>query len=166
MSDLVVVGIDADARRVAYATVRDGNVSAVSTIVRSNQMARIEADYDQRLTAFFRRASEMGSVVYLEGIWLADKSEANVQAFRSLAMVQGELAAAARRVGVVVNVVQPGEWRAVVMPKVRGRAECKKAAGDIAGRAVGREDLSEHEADAVCIALAGWTWECETERDK
>lgn len=151
---LCVVGVDADSRRIAYATVLRGSVRAVATITRSNQMNRIAEDYDARLTAWIRLASDHGAVIVLEDIFLADRKETNVVTYKSLAVVQGEITREARRHRVPVHLVQAVEWRAKVLSSGRGREELKRLAQLLAGQVTGLE-LSEHESEAVCIALYG-----------
>lgn len=154
----VVIGIDADVHRIAWAAVRDGALLAVETVERANSRGRVDERYDQRLTALMRRAADVGAVVYLEGIYLAEDRELsqarNVQAFRALAEVQGEIKHEARRCSVPILVVAATQWHSNVLGFVRGREALKEAARTVAQSLAARE-LSEHEADAVCVDLYG-----------
>lgn len=154
----MIIGIDADVHRVAWAAVRDGVLLAVETVQRANSRGRVDERYDQRLTALMRRTADIGGVVYLEGVYLATdrelSPERNVQAFRALAEVQGEIKREARRCSVPVFVVTATQWHSRILGFVRGREALKAAAMALAQPIVTRE-LSEHEADAVCVALYG-----------
>lgn len=154
----VVIGIDADVHRVAYAAVCGERVLGAGTIERANSKGRIDERYDQGLTALMRRAQEIGAVVWLEGIYLAEDGSTsqarNVQGFRALAEVHGEIRREARRHGVPVEEAAPSAWHSAVLGFVRGRDALKLAAQSAAGRAWAGE-LTEHEADAVCVALYG-----------
>jgi len=155
----MVIGIDADSKRLAYCALDSGAIRAVGTIERANQAGRIEGRYDSALTAFMRRASEMGAVVYLEGIFLPERqgqsTPRNVLAFERLAEVHGEIKRAARLCAVPVEDVNPSVWHSAILGFSRGREELKAAAMAKARTLTGRDDLTEHEADAVCIALHG-----------
>lgn len=160
----VVIGIDPDWYRLAYAVLLDRHVRAVVTIPRLAKV-EIHPQYDARLAALMRYAVGRNARVYLEAIYLAERVEAeegqapgrstrNVQTFQRLAEVQGEILAAARRSNVTVCRVMPRAWQCAVLGKVRGREAIKEASVETAQARWGRP-LSSHEADAVCIALFG-----------
>jgi hypothetical protein len=155
---VTIIGIDADVHRVAWAAVRNGCVSAVATIERANSRGRVSEDYDHRLTVLMRKAQDLGAVVYLEDIWLAEDRETsperNVQAFKALAQVQGEIKREARRCSVPVVDVSPNSWHSEVLGFTRGRERLKEAAMSLAS-ALWATSLTEHEADAVCVGLYG-----------
>lgn len=155
----MIVGIDADFHRVAWAAVHGGRVVAVETIERSNTKSRMCEGYDLAVRSLFRRAFEKGATVYLEGIFLAThrgtSTKRNVDGFRRLAEMQGELKAAARACGVLVETVQANTWHANMLGFVKGRDELQAAANRLAQEVTGLDDLTDHESDAVCIALWG-----------
>ena len=154
-----IIGIDADVHRVAYAALDRGAVRAVGTIERTDYRGRIIEDYDARLMALMRRAKNVGAVVYLEGIYLAVRtgpgSKRNVDSFRKLSEVAGEIKRAARQFGVKLDTVQPSTWQSKVLPGVRGRDDLKQAAIALA-QEKWRRPLSSHESDAVCVAIHGF----------
>lgn len=164
---MMVIGIDADVHRVAYAVVDGDEVRAVETIERVvNRVGHVSERYDARLTALMRRASELGAMVYLEGIWLAENggrgkaAPRNVQVYQKLAEVQGEIKRAARLCAVPVEIVSPTTWHWAVLGMRAGREALKRAAQKKAFAATSKllsqfadRELSEHEADAVCITL-------------
>lgn len=159
----VVIGIDADVHRIAYAAVRGGKVVEVDTIERANARGRIWPDYDQALAEFMRRAASARAMVYLEGIYLGSETagpkgqrnpKRNVDAFRRLAETQGEIKRAARVAGVRVEVVAPSTWQSAVLGITRGRETIKAKAAEIAA-AHWPGKMSQHECDAVCLGLFG-----------
>ncbi len=152
-----ILGIDPDTRRIAFAFVnRAGRVRAVRTVERADSRGRVRADYDAALAGLFERAAQHGATVYAEGIFLRDRRRGSVVGFRSLAEVQGEMKAAARRAGVRLETVAVSTWRAPVLGFTRDRARLKAAAMKRACQHWAGA-LTEHEADAVCIALYGAT---------
>ena len=161
---MTVLGIDADFHRVAFAVLNGTGVKATGTIERANRAGRIDGRYDSRLTAMCRRASEVGAVIYLEGIFLSEPkggagnhlpNRRNVLGFARLAEVQGEIKRSARLSAVPVEVVSPSAWHRAVLGFTKPREKLKAAALNEAGELTGRVDLSEHEADAVCLGLYG-----------
>jgi hypothetical protein len=132
-------------------------VVTVGQIERMTAKGSMMFDYDQRLTALMRKCQEAGSVVYLEDTYLAPvgKEDRNVQTLKTLCKVAGEIEACARRHRVPVVLVTAGEWRAAVLGRTIGREDLKAMALKRASIATGRRDLSEHMADAVCIAQYG-----------
>jgi hypothetical protein len=124
---------------------------------------RIEDGYDAWLTRLMQRACEVGAVIYLEDIYLAEKKEdereqstRNVASFKALAQVQGELIHEARKYGVEVELVSADTWRREVLGVTRPREACKRAAEMKAAELLGNMDgRSEHENEAVLIAWYG-----------
>ena len=72
----VVIGIDADTRRIAYA-VHDGGDTfrAVSSFERAKTSGRIVEAYDATLTTLILHAIHAGAVIYLEGIYLPERRD-------------------------------------------------------------------------------------------
>ena len=152
---MTAIGLDADTVRLAYCGITDGSVAGVGTIERLPKSGEIPERYDLVLAVLMKRAAALDATIYLEGIWLPqDRSRANVQGFRALAEVQGEILAMARWSGARVQVVQPTVWQSKVLGITRGRTEIKKAAQRIA-TGLTKRVLSEHESDAVCLAMYG-----------
>lgn len=96
------------------------------------------------------------AAVYREGIYLSDDSNParNVETHRLLANVQGEITAAARVCSVPVVIVGPQAWHSVVLGITRGRDALKATAGERA-KEMGIGRCTQHEADALCVALYG-----------
>lgn len=152
-----VIGIDADVQRIAYSAWESQRLLGVRTIQRANTKRRLEDDYHSRLVTLMRWAADNGFQVVLEGIYLAEhkgiKTKANVDGFRRLANVQGEIRYEASRCRVPLEVVQPSVWQSSVLGRTTGREELKAASMEVACRYC--KPKSEHEADAVCIGLHG-----------
>ena len=158
---MIIIGIDADVRRVAYGVIHAGRrfESMAATIQRTNNRGSFDPEYDQQLTALLRRACEWGAVVWIEHIYLPENLTKktvprNVQTFQRLAEVQGEIARAARLYCVPIQRVGPTVWHSAVLGFTCDREELKDAAMAKAREIVDRE-LTEHEADALCVALYG-----------
>jgi hypothetical protein len=163
----VVIGIDADARRLAYAVVQGGRLRAVCLITRSEPNGTIHGRYDQLLTALMMKARAEDGVIYLEDIYLDDRKgkggpnkhfHGSTTGFKHLAEVQGEIKREARRFGVPVVSVKAVTWYSKVLGFTKDRAKLKAASMEKAtatARSIGVRGLSEHEADAVNIALYG-----------
>ncbi len=148
----MIIGIDPDCRQLAYAALDGDHDPVVGTVQRSNRVGRILDGYDAALTAFVRRAQERGAVLHIEGIFCQ-----NPKTHAALAEVAGELKRAARMHSVPVEVVSATAWHAAILGVTRGRDRLKAAAAAHAHDLTGRDDLTEHEADAVCIAEYGKT---------
>ena len=151
----MLVGVDPDTKRIAFAAIEHGRVLRVGTLDRADSRGRILPGYDAALTAFMRRAQETGAVVYVEDIYLAGRNAGSVAGFKSLAQVQGEILRVARQHSVPVVLVAASTWHSSMLGFTKGRESLKAAAQTKARELTGRDDLSEHEADAVCIALYG-----------
>ena len=152
---MVILGMDPDVRRLAYATLVDGVFRGVRTIGRSNAAGVMDAGYDAALEALMRRSSDVGAVLFLENIFLAANDKKNVEAFAHMSEVQGEILGEARRQGVRVERVWASTWHSNVLGFTRDRVKLKAAAKKLA-QGVAGQPLTEHEADALCLALWGW----------
>lgn len=153
---MTVIGIDPDVHRLAYAVLGNGHVPVVRTIPRENPKGDMEPQYDKRLSGLFRAAAEHNAVVWLEDIYLAHGKACNPKAYRRMAEVHGEIQRVARLAGVPVHTVLASTWQPRILTDGH-RAErkvLKRLARQHAQDYVGRP-LTEHEADAVCIALYG-----------
>lgn len=150
-----VIGIDADRRRIAVAQ-RLGGVKTARTIQRTDTKGRVLPMYCEALTGLMRDAGGRGAVIFLEGIYLPATGSAarNVETFRVLANVQGEILLEAARYGVEVRLVPPTQWQKRVLGICRDRVKLKEAA-ITAARGFMREGLTEHESDAACLCLYG-----------
>lgn len=150
-----VIGIDADRRRVAVVAVINDTKHAF-TIKRSNDKGAILTSYPLGLERLMLRAQAASATVFLEGIFLHHRGHParNVETFRVLANVQGEILMMAARYGVVVHVIAPSVWQRQVLGFSKGREELKRASAAAAHALVG-PGLSEHESDAACVCLYG-----------
>lgn len=147
--------MDPDVHRLAYGTLVDGAFRGVRTILRANSAGRMVETYDGALVALMRRAADVGAVLYLENIFLAANDRQNVEAFAHMSEVQGEVLGEARRQGVRVERVWASTWHSRVLGFTRDRVKLKAAAQTIAVGLAGYP-LTEHEADALCLAVYGW----------
>lgn len=154
---MIAIGIDPDCDRLAYATCRHGAIIDVATIKRRDYKKRIHGEYDGLVGELMAKAKAAGARVFCEGIFLASgnggATARNVATFKELAEVQGELKAAARAHGITVETVMPVTWMNAILGFAKDRERIKAASAKHAARAYGQRPLSEHEGDAVCIAL-------------
>lgn len=151
-----IIGIDADSRQLPYAVIVDNAVESVQTIVRSNSHGRFDERYWIELTRLVRSAQEWGAVIYLESIYLpADGVESrNVATFEALAKVHGEIEHEARKHRVPIEKAEPSTWRMYVLGENRGGSALKAMAMKTAAEYWAKA-MTEHEAEAVCIAIFG-----------
>ena len=155
---MMVIGIDADVQRIAWSAWQSDRLCGVRTILRTNTKRRLDEVYHQKLTELMRFASEQGARLFLEGIYLAEyrgqTTKRNVDGYRRLAEVQGEIKHEARRLRVPLESVQPSEWQSAVLGFTRDREKLKAASLDMASSYI-PDITSDHEADAICIGLFG-----------
>lgn len=158
----LVIGIDADTERLACAAMVRGAFRSVETVERANARNRVHAGYTSALRDFMLRVQHGGGMIFLEDIFLkSHRSEdsatckRNVTAFKALAIVQGEICHEARRADVLVEIVAANTWRAQVLGVSGPREVCKFRAAERASQICGREGLSIHEQEAICIAAYG-----------
>lgn len=156
-----VLGVDADSHFVGFAlwVGADSGKQDAWLVRRSNKFGRVYEDYDACLTAAMARAGEVGALVVLEGIHADRKSgrisRHDLETYRKLSEVHGEIKRAARQHGLVVDVCEVTTWHMGMFGVCSGRDEMKRAALDTAAK-LGFVDISHHEADALCIAGFGW----------
>jgi hypothetical protein len=132
-----------------------GGVVATCRTIRRGKEGNPFPDWMRTLCAEFKTSQNWQ--VYIEGIYLAQhgkQRKENVQAFASLAAVQGEVGMVCRYYRVPLTVVPPTTWMSEVLGITRGREEIKAASMEQARRlwAV----TNEHEADSVCLAVYGY----------
>ena len=157
---MTIVGIDADTRRVAYAVLRGGVVSAVHTIERATAKGGVLGNYDRNLRALFRYCAEDGAQVFIEDNYLPmaqkpGEETRNVRTFAALNRVAGELAQEGRRNAIMVEFVHPREWQKEVLGASGGREWVKARSEEVARLHWAQIELSQHECDAISIALYG-----------
>ena len=157
----VVIGIDADARRLAYAVMRGGAFHVAKHIERSSASNVRCGDYHRRLIEFMQAARKHNAVIYLEDIYLQFTPKKpgytqhfSVTGFQALAEVQGEIKLEANSCQVPIVLVKAVTWYSEILGITRDRDKLKPASMKVAQR-IARRDLSQHEADAVCLALYG-----------
>ncbi len=156
---MVIIGIDPDSARLAVAVLRQARRPIIRTLPRADYRGRIDAGYDAALESLMGWASEKGAAVFAEDCWLGRNSAT----FKSLSQVQGELLAAARRHDVEIELVAPSAWQRAVLGFSKDRDALKAASIEYAQEMTSQDGaLSEHEADAVCIAAYGLR-QCQTE---
>ena len=159
---MMVFGIDADTKRLAVSRfLGDGSLAEVKTIQREVKGA-IVSDYDVQLADVTWECADAHGVIYLEGTFLSHfRGASNVAGFARLCEVRGEIRAAARGDGVRVEIVTPQEWRRDILGFTKDKKLLAAAAKEKAEALAGR-NLTEHEADAVCIGLYGVWHETES----
>lgn len=165
-----IVGIDADTHRVAWASIWENQVWNVQTIKRVSKGGVFSASYDDEMGAFFDNCRESNALLLIEDCYLPITRAEYVQqhcieTFKALARVQGEILAAARRIGLEIQVVAPCDWQRTILGHQHGRRDLK-AASRRQARSLWPNFETEHEADAICIAFYGaYIRGIEAERD-
>jgi hypothetical protein len=151
-----VIGIDADRQRLAVVALVDG-VPSRFTIDRFTPSGRLREGYHRAVRHLMERASKGKAVIFLEGIFLAQSGnrKSNLETFRVLANVQGELLYEAAGHGVDVRLVPPAEWQKRILGFCADRKRLKAASAVEARRMLQSWDLTEHESDAACICKYG-----------
>jgi hypothetical protein len=150
-----VIGIDADRQRIAVVGIVGGQKTRY-TIDRLNGRGAMNDGYCKALGYLMERAVKGKAAIFLEGIFLANpnSNRRDVDTFRVLANVQGEIIYEANRHGVPVQLVPPAEWQKRVLGFARNREMLKEASRQEARKLMG-DGLTEHESDAACICLYG-----------
>lgn len=150
-----VIGIDADRQRLAVVR-HIGASKAYYTIDRFNPVGGIHQGYSRALGHLMERAKGT-AVIFLEGIYLPRKGNPlrDLDTYRVLANVQGEILYEAARHGVEVRLVPPIEWQKRVLGFCKDRDKIKAASAVEARRMFGTFGLTEHESDAACLCLYG-----------
>lgn len=147
-----VVGIDADTKGIAWCWL-NGTLGQVQWFPRE-LYSGVPGRYRERLKEMMHKASWLGATIYLEDIFFNKKAHIDeaITVFRGLARVQGELLYEAEFWSIPVVAVPVYEWRMGVFGASRGRAVAKDMAMQKA-KTICPNNLNEHEAEAVCIAL-------------
>jgi hypothetical protein len=149
-----IVGLDADCRQVAVGVFHEGRWWSTEYL-RTNQRNRFADCYATRIEALFQRCQVQGARVWVEDTYLATGKQRNVVAFKSLNRVQGELVYLAHKYRVPCKLVLATEWQTGLFGFSAPRDALKSAAMAKAQSLTGRSDLTEHEADALCLAYWG-----------
>lgn len=149
-----VIGIDADRRRLAIVS-HVGAHKAWFTLERSDGVG-VRWGYTLGLSNLMEQARGR-AVVFLEDCYLPRRGNAlrDVDTFRVLANVQGEILYEASRHGVEVRRVSPTEWQKRVLGFCKGREQIKAASRVEARKMLDCATLTEHESDAACLCLYG-----------
>jgi len=150
-----VIGIDADRQRLAVVR-RVGDSTAHFTIERFDARRDIHESYTRSLGHLMTKAQGK-AVVFLEDIYLPKKGNPmrDIDTYRVLANVQGEILYEAKRHGVEVRRVPPIEWQKRVLGFCKDREKIKAASAVEARKMLNCWGLTEHESDAACICLYG-----------
>lgn len=158
-----VIGIDADRQRIAVVGILAGQKTRY-TIDRLNTRGVMNDGYSKALGYLMERALKGNAVIFLEGIFLANpkSNRRDVDTFRVLANVQGEIAYEALRYGVELRIVPPADWQCEILGFSRNREQLKMASRKEA-RVIFGDGLTEHESDAACLCLYG-QWVLANER--
>jgi len=156
---MIIYGLDPDVHRIAFVSMRDEKITQVKTIPRANKIGRIHPEYIHTMKRLFYVASHCGAFVLMEGIFLnvGKKGQAipqtNIDAFRRLAEVQGEVKIFAASYQVPIDVVQPSTWQCEVFGTYDKNKELSTTLAKVVAKDFG--ELSDHESDALCIAIYG-----------
>jgi len=158
-----VIGIDADRQRLAVVR-RVGDSTVWFTIDRFDERRDVSEGYAMALGNLMTKAKGQ-AVIFLEDIYLPKKGNPlrDLDTYRVLANVQGEILYEAKRHGVEVRRVPPIEWQKRVLGFCKDREKIKRASGVEARKMLGTWGLTEHESDAACLCLYG-IWVLRNER--
>ncbi len=156
----VVIGIDADTRRIAYAVINiTGTLERFGTVARRDSRGRYATDYVDNISSLFGlldKSSGRVFRVYVEDCFLASGAQQNVRTLKSLCRVTGQIELFAHMAGIQRPAfVEPGDWQFHVLGQTVDRAKLKAMSMEHA-REFTDEELTEHEADAICIADYAW----------
>jgi Holliday junction resolvasome RuvABC endonuclease subunit len=151
-----VCGMDPDTQRLAGGLVSNGRVLEVYSIPRTDSRGRVLATYDEALDAFARRLGAYGHTLYLESVFVGKNRLTGL----ALGEIQGEVKSAARKYGASVVSVKPSVWQGAMLRCTQPRDALKRLSRLVAMDALRKsrlpaQDLTEHEADGLCIALWG-----------
>lgn len=158
-SGQTIVGIDADTQRVALASINlsSGHIPVVLTIDRANTRGAVDVNYDYRLRETLTPMTGHVDALFLEDVYTSGghgEIPANPNVAYALKEVHGEIKMIARSFGIRVEMVSPIEWHNAILFETKGRETLKRLAMEKASEAF-RGQMTEHEADAFCIALYG-----------
>lgn len=148
-----VIGIDADRQRLAVVRCV-GRVREWLTIERMDRRDQIPETYSHALQVLMAQAQNE-CVVFLEDLPAKKYRESEMDTYRVLANVQGEILYEAKRHGVDVRRVPPIEWQMQVLRFCKDREKIKAASAVEARKMLNCWGLTEHESDAACICLYG-----------
>ena len=153
-----VIGIDGDTRKLAWARAPIGNEPwQTGVLVRTNARGDVHPTYEPALAKLCCEWRAAQALVVAESPYLKTVggrvSNGLLDVFAALCRLQGELESAARRHGLAYETVSPSIWQAAILGGPGSRTDCKRASMALAVGQLGRADLTEDEADAVCIAL-------------
>ena len=154
-----LVGIDADVHRIAWAYLYCGEVRKVGEFPRANSKGRIDKAYVSSLMGLMTSAQWSGATLWLEDIFLAEKGTStrrNVEGFKRLSWVQGEILIFSLMKAVPLEMVHPATWMSGLFGRGRGQGNTKELSMAWA-RSLWDCDITQHQADAICIAT--WAWE-------
>jgi hypothetical protein len=156
----IVIGIDPDVERIAWAAFEDGRYKAHGTIrrTRMERGSRVyHPPYFLDMPRFFERARKRRATVWVEDIFLGTAANGKplVRAFKALAGVQQELVFIAWQQGLELAFVDNLAWHASQLGFTKGREALQQASHRRAQALAGISVPDPHEADAVCIAAHG-----------
>lgn len=155
----LIIGIDPDVERIAWAAFQDGRHIAHGTIrrTRTEKGRRLyHPPYFVDMPRFFERARQREATVYVEDIFLGTANgKPMVRAFKALAGVQQELEFIAWQAGVELALLDNITWHRTQLGFVKGREELQAASHERAAALAGVPVPDPHEADAICIAAHG-----------
>lgn len=161
----LVVGIDADTRRLAWVAVdAEGVVVEYGVILRRRGAGGcvVEPTYATELWWLCGWCARKGARVWVEGVYfkpaLDGQARCSMKGFMAHREAVDEIVEALRAAGVEVSTVRASEWQSALFGRGLLRAELKEkalaAVRDVRWRR-GEDRWNEHLADAVCIARWG-----------
>lgn len=116
---------------------------------------------EQRLNIFFTKLYELDKEYSFDHVFFEDiQNQANNETYKKLAYVQAAIMIWCYNNDKSFTILSPSHWRKVLKEKYkasfgRNRAEQKKAATSFVKEHFNISNISEDEADSVCIGLAG-----------
>lgn len=146
----IILGLDADTHRIAWAWLERDRIVLVGTIPRADVDGTVLPDYDRQIRAKFLSLVGRGRIVTEQPF-----CHRNIRTYGALSEVLGELRWIARTLNVPFHAMSPNDvHNRLGFAYPRSRLDAKQIMRAMAHRAWDC-GLTQHEADAVCIALAG-----------
>lgn len=152
-----IMGIDSSSQKTGIA-IYNGELKYSQLI----DFSKIKEDYNTRfsmMTKEIQKVIEMNQpdVVYVEDTWERGMGFANTATVKKLSYIIGAVWQVCILNDIPFNLIYPSEWRKTLGFKTSKlkRAELKQMSVDYV-KDTFNLDVDDNQADAICIAVAGW----------
>ena len=150
------LALDQALQTTGYAVLDNSEVTAYGTFKTKNT-----DPIEKRLGTFWQELDKLYETYKFDHLFLEDvQKQTNVETYRKLCYIQATILLWCYwKENVPYEILSPSHWRAVLKDKYkvsfgRARAEQKKAAQELVKKICG-VSVTQDEADALCIAMAG-----------